>query len=55
LTPGLVLASLIGFTLVYGVLVVADIYLLNKFAKRGPVSEKHATGKHSINDESYWE
>ncbi len=39
LTPGLVLASLIGFTLVYAVLMVADIYLLWKFGKMGPDAE----------------
>lgn len=30
---GMVLASLIGFTLLYGVLMVADVYLLAKYAK----------------------
>ncbi|NOY77691.1 MAG: cytochrome ubiquinol oxidase subunit I [Calditrichaeota bacterium] len=34
-SPGLVLTSLIGFTLIYGVLIVADIYLLKKYAKAG--------------------
>ncbi len=33
---GMVLTSLIFFTLVYGVLMAADVYLLTKFAKRGP-------------------
>jgi cytochrome bd ubiquinol oxidase subunit I len=55
LTPGLVLTSLIGFTLVYGALMVADIYLLNKFAKRGPATVKQAAVKHGVGDESYWE
>ncbi len=32
-TPGMLLTTLIGFTLVYGVLMVADIYLLLKYAK----------------------
>jgi cytochrome d ubiquinol oxidase subunit I len=35
----MVLTSLIGFTLVYGVLMVADIYLLVKYAKKGAGSE----------------
>ena len=39
-TPGLVLASLIGFTLTYAILMVADVYLLWKFAKAGPEPEK---------------
>jgi len=30
---GMVLASLIGFTLLYGVLMAADVYLLAKYAK----------------------
>jgi len=33
---GMVLFSLIGFTALYGVLMVADLYLLTKFAKQGP-------------------
>ncbi len=36
ITPSQVWASLIGFTLVYGLLAVVDIYLLTKFAKKGP-------------------
>ena len=36
LTPGLVLTSLIGFTVVYGLLMVVDVFLLVKFAKAGP-------------------
>jgi cytochrome d ubiquinol oxidase subunit I len=35
-SAGLVLTTLLGFTLVYGVLMVADIYLLQKYAKAGP-------------------
>jgi cytochrome d ubiquinol oxidase subunit I len=34
-SAGSVLISLIGFTLVYGVLIVADVYLLTKFARAG--------------------
>jgi cytochrome bd ubiquinol oxidase subunit I len=33
-SPGMVLTSLIGFTLIYGVLAVIDVYLLVKFAKK---------------------
>ncbi len=39
-TPGMVLLSLIVFTVVYALLIVADLYLLTKFAKVGPVSEQ---------------
>lgn len=35
-TAGMVLTTLIVFTLVYGALMVADIYLLRKFAMAGP-------------------
>jgi cytochrome d ubiquinol oxidase subunit I len=33
-TPEMLLISLIGFTLLYGVLMIADIYLLQKFARQ---------------------
>jgi cytochrome d ubiquinol oxidase subunit I len=36
LLPGQVVMSLIGFTLVYGLLAVVDIYLLVKYSRRGP-------------------
>jgi cytochrome bd ubiquinol oxidase subunit I len=41
-TAGMVLISVIVFTLVYGALMVVDIYLLNKYAKGGPTDESHA-------------
>ena len=37
-----VLITLVGFTLIYGVLMVADIYLLTKYAKAGPSAEQSA-------------
>ncbi len=40
LTPGMVLTSLILFTLVYALLIVADVYLLVKYAKAGPAEKK---------------
>ena len=36
LTPGMVLTTLITLTLVYGLLMAADVYLLSKYAKAGP-------------------
>ena len=36
---GLLWMSLIGFVLVYGILMVADVYLLRKYAVAGPVEE----------------
>jgi len=41
-TGGMVLFSLLTFTLLYGVLMVADIYLLAKYAKAGPSQESPA-------------
>ena len=34
--PGMVLTSMVIFTLLYGLLMVADVYLLAKYAKAGP-------------------
>lgn len=34
--PSQVLASLIGFTVFYGALGIIDIYLLAKYARKGP-------------------
>ena len=41
-TGGMVLFSLVTFTLLYGVLMVADIYLLTKYAKADPSQESLA-------------
>ena len=51
-TPGLVLTSLIGFTLLYAFLMVADIHLLKKYAKAGPAPKP---AKHTVTDQTYWE
>jgi cytochrome d ubiquinol oxidase subunit I len=45
LSAGMVLTSLIGFTLIYGVLMIADIYLLNKYAQKGAGSETDPTAE----------
>jgi len=37
-TSGMLLTSLIGFILVYGLLITATVYLMIKFAKAGPAS-----------------
>ncbi|HZK66290.1 MAG TPA: cytochrome ubiquinol oxidase subunit I [Chloroflexota bacterium] len=39
-TPGMVLFSLIGFTLVYGTLMAADVYLLWKYGSRRPDTQE---------------
>ena len=36
LRPGQVIVSLLGFTLVYGLLAVVDVFLLVKYSRRGP-------------------
>jgi len=51
-SPGLVLASLILFTLVYGALMVADVYLMAKFARRCPAIETPSKNSISIDDEA---
>ena len=52
-SAGMVLTSLIVFTLVYGVLMVADVYLLMKYAKAGPDEEK--TVERPLTEQAYWE
>jgi cytochrome d ubiquinol oxidase subunit I len=54
-TVGLVLTSLIVFTLLYGGLMVADVYLLVKFAKAGPAHAPALHAKPAKTEESYWE
>jgi cytochrome d ubiquinol oxidase subunit I len=43
---GQVIGSLVGFTLLYGFLGIADIFLLTKFARKGPAdAAAPSTGK----------
>ncbi|PKO18241.1 MAG: cytochrome ubiquinol oxidase subunit I [Chloroflexi bacterium HGW-Chloroflexi-10] len=51
-TISMVWMSLIGFALIYGILMVADIYLLAKFAKTIPNA---STKKLSSSEKAYWE
>ncbi len=56
LTAGMVIASLVAFTLVYGLLMIADVYLLTKYAKAGPapvVEERKV--KTTTTEEAYLE
>jgi cytochrome d ubiquinol oxidase subunit I len=39
ITVGQVVGSLVGFVLLYGLLGAIDIYLLMKFARKGPDSD----------------
>ncbi len=60
ITPGMVLTTLVLFTLLYGLLAVADVYLLRKFAVAGPEkpqppARKHASTARTTDEESYWE
>lgn len=48
ITPGMVLTSLITFAVIYGVLMIADIYLLQKFARAGVPQETD-----EVKDEGY--
>ncbi|HSQ17012.1 MAG TPA: cytochrome ubiquinol oxidase subunit I, partial [Anaerolineales bacterium] len=48
LSPGIVLMSLVGFVLIYGVLMGFDVYLLAKYAKLGlPADEAKPTAPKS--------
>ena len=51
-TAGMVWMSIIGFTLVYGTLMIADIYLLSKFARSNPIQ---VISDHADENTSYWE
>ena len=44
--PVQVIASLVGFTLIYGLLAFVDIYLLTKNARKGPESDLSSILKH---------
>ncbi|MEW6651688.1 MAG: cytochrome ubiquinol oxidase subunit I, partial [Chloroflexota bacterium] len=53
LTTGMVVTSLLGFTIVYGLLMAADVYLIRKYAIAGaelPVSQLRTT-----EEQTYWE
>ncbi len=51
LTVNMVWLSVIGFTLVYGVLMVVDIYLLAKYARKITTDEPNRTEE----EKTYWE
>ncbi len=51
LTPNMLWLSLIGFTLIYGVLMVVDIYLLKKYAMKIPIQ----LPKQSEDEKTYWD
>lgn len=42
-----ILLTLIGFTVIYGVLAVVDVYLLAKFAKRSPEGSSQMIESHA--------
>ncbi len=54
ITVGMVLTSLIIFTLLYGVLMVADVYLLVKVAKTGPAHPGNESDSTSKSVEAVW-
>lgn len=53
-SAGAVLATMIVFTLIYGVLAVADIYLLTKFIKQGPEEKPAARPLETTKEVSLW-
>lgn len=48
-STGAVFASLLGFTIIYGLLMVVDFYLLIKFAKAGPSAEDNHAAPAKLN------
>lgn len=54
ITVGMVLTSLIVFTLLYGALMAADIYLLVKFAKKGPAIPGDDPVADNKSAEAFW-
>jgi cytochrome d ubiquinol oxidase subunit I len=53
LTPGMVMTTLLGFTIVYGLLMVADVYLLRKYAIAG--AEAQLPKPRTVEEQTYWE
>lgn len=53
LTTGMVITTLLGFTIVYGLLMVADVYLLRKYAVAG--AEAELPKPRTIEEQTYWE
>jgi cytochrome bd ubiquinol oxidase subunit I len=52
LTTGMILVTLIGFILIYAALMVADVYLLTRFAKAGPdATDKGVIGEPALVEE----
>ena len=51
ITTGMVITTLIGFTLVYGGLLTADVYLLVKFIKAGPKKTDERPEIEQVNQE----
>ncbi len=53
LTTGMVITSLLGFTVVYGLLMVADVYLIRKYALAG--AETALPKPRTTEEQAYWE
>lgn len=49
-----VLATLLGFTLLYGILAVVDVYLLSKYARLGPAAEPQESTLGTAKEVSLW-
>lgn len=53
LTAGMVITSLLGFTILYGLLMAADVYLMRKYAVAG--AETDIPKPRTIEEQAYWE
>lgn len=49
-----ILTSLIGFTLLYAVLIVAAVYLMSKFARRGPIDVDNTKPSTVVKEATLW-
>ncbi len=53
LTAGMVITSLLGFTILYGLLMTADVYLMRKYAIAG--AETDIPKPRTTEEQAYWE
>jgi len=53
-SAGAVLTTMLSFTLIYGILAMADIYLLTKFIKQGPGALPGSSLKETQKEVSLW-
>ncbi len=53
-SAGAILATMLSFTLIYGVLAVVDVYLLTKYVKQGPEETEASRPLETVKEVSLW-